>query len=96
MKKTMIFLSALLLMLSLVAVVGCGSGDTAEETKAEAPKAEEAAPTTVALHDCDGGCGMTQMAAAQTTEIDGKFYCAGCAKKVQEAAHEEGHEGHSH
>lgn len=82
MKKLIIILSALVLMLSLVAVAGCGDNAATEE----------AAETVVATHDCDGGCGMTDMAADKTTEIDGKFYCAGCAKHMQEGSHE----GHSH
>jgi len=91
MKKTLIILSALVLMLSLVTVAGCGGGEEAAETETAA-EAETAVDAVVATHDCDGGCGMTNMTAEQTTEIDGKFYCAGCAKHMQEGSHE----GHNH
>ena len=72
-------------------IAGCGGGgeDTAAEAESAAP-AEEAAPAaetateTVAVHDCAGGCGMKAVPADKMTEIDGKFYCAGCAKKVQD------------
>ncbi len=80
MKKMMILLSMALLLFSLVAFVGCSD-----------KKAEEAA-ATIATHDCDGGCGMTNMPADKTTEIEGKFYCTGCAKHMQEG----NHEGHNH
>ncbi len=85
MKKLMILLSAVFLLMSLVAFTGCGGDKAAEETEA----------IQVATHDCDGGCGMKNMPAGQTTEIDGKFYCAGCAAK---AKGDEGgsHEGHNH
>ena len=85
MKKMMVILSALALMLALVAFAGCG--DKAAETETE-----KADTPVVATHDCDGGCGMKAMPADQTTEIDGKFYCAGCAKHMQEG----NHEGHNH
>ncbi len=81
MKKTMILLSTLFLLLSLVTVTGCG-GDEAQESEA----------IQVVTHDCEGGCGMTDMPADKTTEIDGKFYCVGCAKHLQS----DDHEGHSH
>ncbi len=85
MKKMMILLSALILLLSLVSFTGCGDQPADDgATKADA--------TEVATHDCDGGCGMTNMPADKTTEIDGKFYCTGCAKHMQEGDHE----GHSH
>ncbi len=34
---------------------------------------------------CDGGCGM-EMAKTDAKEVDGKFFCAGCAGKM---AHDE-------
>ena len=84
MKKIMILLSAMFLLLSLVAFTGCGDKPADDDAAQDA--------TVVATHDCDGGCGMTDMPADQTTEIDGKFYCAGCAKHIQEGDHE----GHTH
>ncbi|MBU2502654.1 hypothetical protein KJ682_15080 [bacterium] len=55
----------------------------------------------VAVHDCDGGCGMTAVPEAQMTEVDGKWYCKGCLAKVEAekaAEHPEhpGHDGHDH
>jgi hypothetical protein len=38
----------------------------------------------VATHDCAGDCGMTNVPESEMTEIDGKWYCAGCARKAQE------------
>lgn len=91
MKKLMLLLTATFLLLSLVAFTGCGDRPAEDAAKdAEAP--------VVATHDCDGGCGMKAMAADQTTEVDGKFYCAGCAAKAK-GDHPEGHdshEGHNH
>jgi len=83
MKKMIILLSALVLLVSLVSFTGCGD-KPADDAKADA--------TVVATHDCDGGCGMTNMPADKTTEIEGKFYCTGCAKHMQEG----NHEGHNH
>ncbi len=34
--------------------------------------------------ECDGGCGM-EMAKDAAKELDGKFYCAGCAGKIARA-----------
>jgi formylmethanofuran dehydrogenase subunit E len=62
-------------------------------------KAEE---PVVARHDCAGGCGMTDWPEDQMTEHDGKWYCKGCAVKLEAEGHEghdhgeEGHEGHDH
>lgn len=84
MTRPTILIIALLAVLFMAA--GCG-GDTAEEQAAPAESAatETAAEaaTTVATHDCDGGCGMTDVPVDKMTEIDGKFYCAGCAKKAE-------------
>jgi len=88
MKKLMLLLTAAFLLLSLVAFTGCGdkpAEDAAKDT--DAPQ--------VATHDCDGGCGMKAMTAEQTTEVEGKFYCAGCAAKAK-GDHAGGHEGHNH
>ncbi len=87
------------LMCGLPLVGGCGGGgDEEAAVPAEsAASAEAAAPTeaTVAVHDCDGACGMTNVPEDQLTEIDGKWYCAGCAPKAQEEADED-HSGHDH
>ncbi len=84
MKRNLILSGLLILMVSLVAFAGCGEKD--------AEKVEAAAEVAV-THDCAGGCGMTKMPADKTTEVDGKFYCAGCAKKAEAG---DSHEGHSH
>ena len=84
MTRPTILIIALLAVLFMAA--GCG-GEQAEEQAAPAESAatETAAETatTVATHDCDGGCGMKDVAVDKMTEIDGKFYCAGCAKKAE-------------
>jgi hypothetical protein len=77
MKKNLILSGLLILLVSLVAVAGCGDKDAATDETAK-----EAAADAVVLHDCEGDCGMTQMAAEHTKEIDGHFYCTGCAKKM--------------
>ena len=97
-------LVSLLAIFLFAAGCGDGGGDTASQTESAAP-AEEAAPAetateaatetateTVAVHDCAGGCGMTGMPEDKMTEIEGKFYCAGCAKKMESGgeAHGEG------
>ncbi len=84
----LVVVSGLLLLL-----VGCNGGDK----EAANPPVEESAQVSE-THDCDGGCGMTNMPALKTTEIDGKYYCAGCAAKLKAKADEEksGHEGHGH
>ena len=61
-----------------------------------APKPEEATGTAAtehptAVHDCAGPCGMKAVAEDQLTEIDGKWYCAGCAKNAAQD-----HTGHDH
>jgi len=89
-------IAAMLLMLPLV--TGCGDGeDTAAEAESAAADQPAAAaadhptehPTTeatetVAAHDCAGGCGMKAVPEADMTEVNGKWYCAGCAKKAAE------------
>jgi len=91
MNKRLILGASLITLLAFsLLIAGCGGGgeDTAAEAESAAP-AEEAAPAaetateTVAVHDCAGGCGMKAVPEDKMTEIDGKFYCAGCAKKVQ-------------
>jgi len=106
MNKRLILGASLITLLAFsLLIAGCGGGgeDTAAEAESAAP-AEEAAPAaetatetaaetateTVAVHDCAGGCGMKAVPEDKMTEIDGKFYCAGCAKKVQAEGHGEG------
>ena len=95
--KNLTFLAILIAALFLLA--GCGGGDDAATTAEEAAPATEAAPAetapaeaeaVAAVHDCAGGCGMKAMPEDKMTEVDGKFYCAGCAKKAQEAAKGQG------
>ena len=62
------------------------------EEEAATTETTEAAAETVATHDCAGACGMTNVPEDQLTEIDGKWYCAGCAAKAKE----EDHSGHDH
>jgi hypothetical protein len=75
-------------------MAACGGGeDTAAEAEQAAPAAEEAMEA-VAVHDCDGGCGMKAQPEETMTEIDGKWYCAGCVEKAKaEAAAKEGGHG---
>lgn len=91
MQKILIILA----LTSLFLIAGCGGGS--ETTEADAAKTEgaqaiEDAKEVAATHDCDGGCGMKNVAVAQLTEVDGKFYCAGCKDKAKE----EDHSGHNH
>jgi hypothetical protein len=78
-------LIALLMMVPLL--TGCGGGEE-EAATAETP---EAAAESVATHDCAGACGMTAVPEDQLTEIDGKWYCAGCAAKAKEGGADSGH-----
>ncbi len=101
MNKRMILGASLITFLALVLLIaGCGNGgDDASQAESAAPAEEmvpvetttETATEAVATHDCAGGCGMTAMPEDQMTEIDGKWYCAGCAKKVQDEGEHEGH-----
>lgn len=90
-------LAAMLLMLPLLA--GCGGGEDAASEAESAATAEQpataehpagtehpakAATETAAMHDCAGDCGMKAVPEAQMTEVNGKWYCAGCAKKAAE------------
>ena len=88
-KKSVVGLAAVLLVLGLV--VGCGGGDG--EQAAEAEKAAPAADATVvAVHDCDGACGMKDVPVDKMTVVDGKYYCAGCAEHAKGGDHS----GHDH
>ncbi len=90
MTKKTILVTTLVALLTLVPLLsGCGGGGEQEE----AAPAEDAA-ATVAAHDCAGGCGMTNVPEDQLTEVEGKWYCAGCVPK--EAEEEEDHSGHDH
>ena len=86
-KKSFVVLAAAVFALGLV--VGCGGGG--EDEAATAEKADAAA-TVVAVHDCDGACGMKDVPVDKMTVVDGKYYCAGCAKKAEG----EDHSGHDH
>ena len=55
----------------------------------------EKALEVTAVHDCDGGCGMTNVPEVQLTEVDGKYYCKGCMAKMEAEEHTD-HEGHDH
>ncbi len=45
----------------------------------------------VAVHDCDGGCGMKDVPINKLTEVNGKYYCQSCLAKMKK-----GHEDHPH
>ena len=98
MKKGNLVLMALAIGLMLV-VVGCSSGDK-EATEAATEAATESGTEVAETHDCDGPCPMKDVAMDHLTEIDGKFYCAGCAVKAKAEAEagkaEDSHEGHNH
>ncbi len=78
-KGTMIVLAAALVLL-LAVIGGCGGGQTDE---AATPPATGDATQLAETHDCDGGCGMKAVPLDKLTEINGKFYCAGCAAKAK-------------
>ena len=104
-KRLILGASVIGLLAMFLFIAGCGDGGEEATTQAEHPASSEhptadaateaakveveKAADAVAVHTCAGGCGMKDMPADQMTEIDGKFYCAGCAKKV-----ESGGEGH--
>lgn len=77
----------------LVVIMGCGGGDKKEA--AATPPATETTNQVAETHDCDGGCGMTNVPMDKLTEIDGKFYCQGCANKVKAAAESEAADSHA-
>jgi hypothetical protein len=100
MNKRLILGSIVISLAALLLLSGCGGG---EDTSSQAESASQATPETaapetavpeaeiVAAHDCAGGCGMKDWPEDQLTEIEGKWYCAGCAKKAEAASTEEGH-----
>ncbi|MCP4549803.1 MAG: hypothetical protein GY835_25390 [bacterium] len=74
MKKITMFLLLAILALGMILLPGCGDKtETADETTAD---------TKLAAHDCDGGCGMTDVPMERLSEVDGKYYCAGCKVKM--------------
>lgn len=83
-----------MLIAALFVMAACGGGDdAATEAEADAATAEKAMEA-VAVHDCEGGCGMKAQPAETMTEVDGKWYCAGCVEKAKaEAAAKEGGHG---
>ena len=86
-----------ILVAALFLMTACGGGDDATtEAEDTAPAAEAAPAEAVAVHDCDGGCGMKAVPEDKMTEVDGKWYCAGCVDKAKEGKTEDGHEGHGH
>jgi hypothetical protein len=99
MNKRLILGTAIVALAALLLLAGCGGGedtDTKAESAAEAapeaaPATEASEAATVASHDCAGGCGMKDWPEDQMTEIEGKWYCAGCAKKVQAESEEKEH-----
>ena len=104
MKLRMTLATSLITLLALfLLIAGCGDGGEEEATQTEnvvpadepaaaeaAEAATEAAADVVATHDCDGGCGMHGVPVDQMTEVEGKWYCAGCAKKVQAGGESQG------
>jgi hypothetical protein len=95
MNKRLILGASLITLLAFgVLVVGCGGGDdTASQAESAAPVEKAESAETVAAHDCAGECGMKAVPEDQMTEVDGKWYCAACAKKAQaegEADHPQG------
>lgn len=90
------FLTMLTILLcSMFLLAGCSGGDDAATTAEEmtpatdtAPAAEAApaeAEAVAAVHDCDGGCGMKAQPEATMTEVEGKWFCAGCVGKAKDA-----------
>ncbi len=107
MKRRIGALAVVLTLLALGGLVlaGCGSKEAeqpaaqqtteqpaAEHPAAEHPAAEPAGDAAAAVHDCAGACGMTAVPEDQLTEIDGKWYCAACAHKLDGGDHS----GHGH
>jgi len=84
MKKFLLSMS----LLAFVLAAGCSGDKEAAESEVNVAADE----VKVAIHDCDGGCGMKDVPVAKLTQKDGKFYCAGCAKHSEE----EDHSGHDH
>ena len=79
----------IILLCSMFLLAGCSGGDDAATTAEEMTPATEAAPAeaeaVAAVHDCDGGCGMKAQPEATMTEVEGKWFCAGCVDKAKDA-----------
>jgi ABC-type enterochelin transport system substrate-binding protein len=79
-----------ILVAALFLMTACGGGDEATTQAEDTAPATEAAPAeAVAVHDCDGGCGMKAVPEDKMTEVGGKWFCAGCVDKAKEAVSEE-------
>ncbi len=81
-----------ILVLALALTIGCGGNDDGAATAEKAEKAADA--TVVAVHDCEGDCGMKGVAVDEMTVVDGKHLCAACAKKAEGAEHPSGGTDH--
>ncbi len=46
--------------------------------------AKEGGDQQVAVHDCDGGCGMKDVPIKNLTEVNGKFYCQSCLDRISQ------------
>jgi len=58
---------------------------------------KKAAEPVAARHDCAGGCGMMDWPEDQMTEIDGQWFCKGCAATMEgDTPDHDDHEGHNH
>jgi len=70
---------------------GTGGTDAGQAGEAALPqttggRAIKDAREVTARHDCDGGCGLTNLPLSQLTEIDGKYYCPVCVEKARQKA----------
>jgi len=63
-----------------------GQGGEAALPQTTGGRAIKDAREVTARHDCDGGCGLTNLPLSQLTEIDGKYYCPVCVEKVRQKA----------
>ena len=60
---------------------------------------KKAGEAVTARHDCAGGCGMMDWPEDQMTQIDGQWYCKGCAANLQGGEshdHDHGDDDHGH
>jgi len=81
MKKILMILAVLLMAFVLI---GCGEQEATSEATEAATEAAPDAAEVVKTHDCEGACGMKDVPMDKLTEVHGKYYCAGCAKKANE------------
>lgn len=63
--------------------------------KMAATQSAKNAADQVAVHDCDGKCGMKDVPVTQLTELNGKYYCKGCVAKMNTKAKGD-HPSHNH